>query len=230
VTRLGIRAHKRKRRRASFRLENQLVRKGYKLIAGLDEVGRGAWAGPVVAAAAILPSSLSIGQIFDSKGLNHLQRAQLHNYVREFALTFGIGAASHQEINKLGLTKALRLAYLRALKQLKPQPDIVLLDGLPLKNFEYPHQAVVQGDRQSKCIAAASIIAKEYRDALMIRLSPRYSNYAFHEHKGYGTKRHQDALLVHGVSDIHRTNIQWIKKLQAADKPAPPAKQLSAIL
>ena len=109
------------------------------------------------------------------------------------------------------LTKALNLAYERALKKLTPQPDLILLDGLPVKSFIYEHEAIIKGDQKAKCIAAASIIAKEYRDALMTRLSPRYPQYGFHLHKGYGTARHQQAIKEHGVLDIHRKNYSWIQ-------------------
>lgn len=219
MTRLGITAHKRVATRATFRLENKSYRQGFSNVAGLDEVGRGAWAGPVVAAAAILPRGLSIGQIFESKSVNKAQRAQLHNYIKMRALTYGIGQASAREIEKLGMTGALLLAYVRALKKLDPQPDLVLVDGLKLKNFPYQHQAVIHGDQQSKSIAAASILAKEYRDGVMTRLSPNYPQYGFHIHKGYGTAHHQRALVQHGVCSLHRKSYGWIRQLMAGKIP-----------
>ncbi len=219
MTRLGITAHKRVATRATFRLENKLYRDGYRNIAGLDEVGRGAWAGSVVAAAAILPRDLSIGQIFESKSVNKAQRAQLYNYIKTRALTYGIGAASAREIEKFGMTKALLLAYQRALAKLDPQPDMVLVDGLKLKIFPYPHKAVIHGDQQSKSIAAASIIAKEYRDGLMTKLSPQYPEYGFHLHKGYGTAHHQRALVEHGVCSLHRKSYNWIRQLMVGNIP-----------
>ncbi|MFH0830499.1 MAG: ribonuclease HII [Parcubacteria group bacterium] len=220
---LGIRSRKRKLARASQRLENELARQGYRCIAGLDEVGRGSWAGPVVAAAVVLPRVLKIGTVFDSKNLTEPQRAQLRNLIVLKAITFGIGEASSTEINKLGLTRALHLAYLRALRQLNPQPDIVLLDGLPLKNFEYRHRAVVDGDAKSKCIAAASIIAKQYRDAFMIKMAPQYPEYGFQLHKGYGTERHQQAILRHGILPIHRMRYGWLRDWQQGKKPCTKA-------
>jgi ribonuclease HII len=216
---VGIRARKKKIARASFRIENKLYDQGYQCIAGIDEVGRGAWAGPVVAAACILPRDLHIGQMFDSKNVNKAQRAQLNAYIQSHAVTYGIGEASHAEVTRLGMTAALIRAYTRALEKLHIQPDMVLLDGLKLKKFTTPHIAVVNGDRKSKCIAAASIIAKEYRDALMVKLSPRYPEYGFQRHKGYGTEQHQQAILKHGILPIHRMNYGWLRDFKQGKQP-----------
>jgi len=209
--------------RASQRHENELYRQGFRCIAGLDEVGRGAWAGPVVAAAVILPRSLKIGTMFDSKNLSEMQREELRNKIVLSAISYATGEASVEEINQLGVTKALRLAYIRALRQLNPQPDIVLLDGLPLKNFEYRHRAIVDGDCKSKCIAAASIVAKQYRDALMTKCAPSYPRYGFQLHKGYGTEQHQQAILEHGILPIHRMNYGWLRDWQAGKRPQTQA-------
>jgi ribonuclease HII len=222
---VGIRARKKKIARASFRIENQLYSQGYECIAGIDEVGRGAWAGPVVAAACILPRDLHIGQMFDSKNVNKTQRAELHAYIKERAVSYGIGEASHLEVAKLGMTAALIRAYNRALEKLHIRPDMVLLDGLKLTKFKVPHVAVVQGDRKSKCIAAASIIAKEYRDALMTKLSPQYPGYGFEVHKGYGTERHQHAILKNGILPIHRMSYAWLRDFQQGKRPTTAAAQ-----
>jgi len=204
-----------KKVRASFRLENELHAEGFARVAGVDEVGRGAWAGPLVAAAVILPPDLKIGAIFESKLLTAPERAELAGLIKEKALGFGIGAATPREIIKRGMTYALQLAYVRALEQLESRPDMVLLDGRLLKEFSYEHRAVVGGDRKSKCIAAASVVAKEYRDTLMIKLSATYPEYAFHEHKGYGTVKHQRAILDHGVLPLHRTSFKWFTERRA---------------
>ncbi len=210
---VGITTSRRKNPRASFRLENQYYRQGFKVVAGLDEVGRGAWAGPLVAAAVILPRDLHIGKIFDSKALNHEQRAKLNSLIRARALSFGIGQSSVSEIEVQGLTAALLLAYRRALAQLDPKPDLVLLDGRRFKGLPIKHQAIIKGDCKAKSIAAASIIAKEYRDELMIKLAGRYPYYGFERHKGYGTERHRQALKEHGVLEVHRKNYNWVKQL-----------------
>ncbi|MFO0704938.1 MAG: ribonuclease HII [Candidatus Andersenbacteria bacterium] len=226
MTRFGIRVKKRKVARASLRPENQLYRQGHRVIAGLDEVGRGAWAGPVVAAAVILPRNpreVSLGTMFDSKNLSETQREQLRNEIRLCAVSIGIGEGSIEEINRLGLTKALHLAYLRALRQLNPQPEIVLLDGLPIKQFAYKHKAIVDGDQKSKCIAAASIVAKQYRDKLMTKFAPVYPQYGFQQHKGYGTEQHQQAILAHGILPIHRMRYGWLRDWQAGKRPQTQA-------
>lgn len=216
---VGISARKKTIARASFRIENQLVRAGYEIVAGLDEVGVGAWAGPVVAAACILPRNLHIGTIFDSKALTKLQRAELHTYVVRYAVSYAVGESSAQEVERFGMTAALKSAYVRAVGKLKPKPDVVLLDGRDVRGLPFEHRAVVDADQKCKCVAAASIIAKEYRDALMRRLASDYPQYGFERNVGYGTASHQRALLKHGVSDIHRKNYRWIRELLAGKTP-----------
>lgn len=217
----GTRA--RKVPRASKRLENELYRQGFRTIAGLDEVGRGAWAGPVVAAAVVLPLSVKIGAVYDSKSLTPERREELRIAITKIAVTYAIGQASVEEINSVGVTGALRLAYVRALKQLNPQPDVVILDGLPLRDFPYRHRALVDADQKSKCVAAASIIAKQHRDGLMKKIAPRYPNYLFEQNKGYGTEQHQHAILKNGVLEIHRTNYGWIRDWQNGKRPTTAA-------
>ena len=222
MNRFGIRRTRRRPKgtpRASQRIENQLRREGFELVAGLDEVGRGAWAGPVVAGAVILPHKYKGGWMFDSKNLSEAEREETRNMIVTSAVTYAVGLATVEEINNLGLTSALKLAYVRALKQLDPQPHVVLLDGLPLQNFEYEHRAVVDADQKSKTVAAASIIAKQHRDHLMIKLSPRYPAYAFHEHKGYGTEKHQQAILEHGILPIHRMRYGWLADFARGVRP-----------
>jgi len=189
------------------------------LVAGLDEVGRGAWAGPLVAGAVILPRALKTGRMFDSKNLSAPQRENLRDMIVARAICYAVGLSSVEEINSLGLTKALRLAYLRALRQLQPQPSMVLLDGRPLAEFDYPHRAVVKADQKSKAVAAASIIAKQYRDRIMTMLSPQYPQYGFDQHKGYGTEQHQRAILEYGVLPVHRTNYSWLSDFAKGEPP-----------
>lgn len=197
--------------RATSRLENQLYAAGYQVVAGLDEVGRGAWAGPVVAAAAILPRRVRIGKVFDSKAVTKMQRAHLCTSIKKVALAYAIGEASAAEIDALGMTRALLRAYVRALEQLVPRPSIVLVDGWRLAQLPFEQRAIIKGDQQSKCIAAASIIAKEYRDALMTRLGSQFPGYGFDQHKGYGTRQHQEALRTYGVCKIHRCTFGWVR-------------------
>ncbi|MFO0702514.1 MAG: ribonuclease HII [Candidatus Andersenbacteria bacterium] len=223
---VGIATRKRTVARASFRLENQLYRAGYQVVAGLDEVGVGAWAGPVVAAACILPRTLSIGTIFDSKSLTKLQRRDLQQLVVKKSLSFGIGEASAQEVERFGMTQALKRAYVRAVGNLTLKPDVLLLDGREVRGLPFEHRAVVDADQKCKCVAAASIIAKEYRDALMTRLAPEYPAYGFEVHKGYGTPQHQRALLEHGISPIHRKSYRWIQQLLAGTTPDTAATRV----
>jgi ribonuclease HII len=224
MTRFGIRVSARRSvARASQRPENALYRQGHRVVAGLDEVGRGAWAGPVVAAAVILPRQPRLGTMFDSKNLSETQREQLRNEITMCAVSIGVGEGSIDEINQVGLTKALHLAYMRALQQLNPQPDVVLLDGLPIKQFAYKHKAIIDGDQKSKCIAAASIVAKQYRDKLMTKFAPIYPQYGFQQHKGYGTEQHQQAILAHGILPIHRMRYGWLREWQAGKRPQTQA-------
>lgn len=208
---MGINTRARKNPRASFRQENIYRRLGYRVIAGLDEVGRGAWAGPLVAAAVVLPANLRIGKIYDSKALSPAQRAILKKLLTVKAVSWGVGQGSVAEIEKFGLSYALRLAYQRALSQLSVSPDLILLDGRPLKNWPYPHKAIIKGDCKVKSIAAASIVAKEYRDRLMIKLSRQYPHYGFARHKGYGTAVHRAALIKYGACPVHRKNYRFVR-------------------
>ena len=187
-----------------WEIENGLIEKGYKIICGVDEAGRGPLAGPVCAAAVILPEGLEIPGLTDSKKLTDKKRRELFPVIKEQAVAYGIGLASHEEIDEINILQATYLAMERALAQLSVKPDIALIDGNRAKDFGLPVQTVVKGDSLSANIAAASVLAKVTRDNLMLELAEEYPEYSFDVHKGYGTKAHYEALRQHGASAIHR--------------------------
>lgn len=180
-----------------------------KLIAGVDEVGRGALFGPVVAAAVILPAStlpqLAIAGVKDSKQLSCLQRLKLAQEIQRLALDWRIGYATSFEIDQLNILQASLLAMRRAVLKLKVQPDICLIDGRQaVPNLPIPQRTMVKGDERSLLIAAASVVAKVWRDELVTRFAVKYPDYDLVANKGYGTKRHRLALQQHGPSRLHR--------------------------
>ena len=185
-------------------------------IAGLDEAGRGAWAGPVVAAVVIFPQFANLEQnlwgVRDSKQMNVRQREFWVEIVREHALAWGVGSAEHSEIDQLGILPATRLAMQRALGQLSATPDHLLIDALLLPNLETPQTALIKGDQRSLSIAAASILAKTTRDALMRQEDDSYPVYGFSRHKGYGTRFHQQALAENGPCAIHRMSFKPLRE------------------
>lgn len=182
------------------------------LIAGVDEVGRGALFGPVVAAAVILPPSvqeLMPAQIRDSKQLSSYQRTKLAEKICTVALDWKIGFASTAEIDQINILQASLLAMKRAVLKLKVQPDLCLIDGnQSVKDLPMPQQTLVKGDERSLLIASASIVAKVWRDALVVRLASKYPVYDLVANKGYGTKRHQQALEQYGPSPLHRMSFR----------------------
>lgn len=178
-----------------------------RYVAGLDEAGRGALAGPVVAAAVILPPGAepTLRGVNDSKQLTAVTRETLFDVIIANALAYGIGAATAQEIDAEGILPATRLAMTRALAQLNPSPDGLLIDGrIRLARVNLPQQAIVRGDSLSLSIAAASILAKVSRDREMIALDPFYPLYNFAQHKGYGTEAHRAAIAKYGATAVHR--------------------------
>lgn len=182
---------------------------GWKYIAGLDEAGRGALAGPVAVGAVILPSEPALLRtlrgVRDSKQMTPLQRARLTPLIQQTAVAWSLGLASPHEIDALGIVRAVLLAAQRALTRLSLPPDFILCDfGLLLPESEIPQSALVKGDRKSLTIAAASVLAKHHRDTLMRDLAAEYPGYDLHKHKGYGTAEHRAALQRLGVSAIHR--------------------------
>ena len=179
-------------------------RSGYKRIAGIDEAGRGALAGPVIAAAVILPIRCDIKGLKDSKLLSPKQRARLFDEIHDVAVSVGVGAADHQVIDRSNVLQATLLAMQEAVEKLTPQPDYLLVDGLNLPATDIVGEAIPKGDNRSYSIAAASIIAKTTRDRLMIEADCSYPNYGFPKHKGYPTPQHRQAIAQFGASEIHR--------------------------
>ena len=191
-------------------IEDSYFSKGITTICGVDEAGRGPLAGPVCAAAVILPPHLEIPGLNDSKKLSDKRRRELMPVIKEQALAYGIGFASHEEIDEINILQATFLAMERALAQLEVRPDLALIDGNRQKDFGLPVQTVIQGDNLSANIAAASVLAKVTRDDLMLEMAEKYPQYGFEIHKGYGTKRHYEALREFGPSPIHR--MTFLKK------------------
>lgn len=177
---------------------------GYKQIAGIDEAGRGALAGPVIAAAVILPINCSIRGLKDSKQLSPKQRDRLFDEIHTVAISIGVGSADNRAIERLNILNATLLAMQKAVEKLTHPPDFLLVDGLYLPQVDIPGEAIPKGDSRSYSIAAASIIAKTTRDRLMIELDRTYPNYGFLQHKGYPTSQHRHAIAQFGASDIHR--------------------------
>ena len=193
-----------------WEIENSLYSQQVQVICGIDEAGRGPLAGPVCAAAVILPRDLQIPGLTDSKKLTDKKRRELFPVIQEQAVAFGIGLASEQEIDEINILQATFLAMQRALNQLCVRPNLALIDGNREKDFGIPVKTVVKGDSRSANIAAASILAKVTRDDIMIQLAQEYPGYGFEIHKGYGTKAHYAALTEHGVSPVHRRS--FLKK------------------
>lgn len=184
--------------------------RGYRCVCGVDEAGRGPLAGPVCAAAVVLPFGCEIPGLDDSKKLSDKRRRELFPVIQEKALGYAVAFADHKEIDELNILQATFLAMERALKALPCQPDIVLIDGNRSRDFGVEAQTIVRGDSLSASIAAASILAKVTRDDYMIEMSQTYPGYGFEIHKGYGTKAHYDALEVFGPCGIHR--MTFLKK------------------
>ena len=185
-------------------LEHEIYDEGYQLLCGVDEAGRGPLAGPVCAAAVILPRGLEIPGLNDSKQLTEKKREALYDAVTQQALSFGIAFASVEEIEGLNILNATFLAMNRAIAQLSPQPELALIDGNRSKGIEIPSRCVVKGDAKCADIAAASVLAKVTRDRYMLELAKEYPQYHFEQHKGYGTKQHYEALAAYGPSPVHR--------------------------
>jgi len=191
-------------------IEDELYAKGIELICGIDEAGRGPLAGPVCAAAVILPPHLEIPGLDDSKKLTDKRRRELMPIIKEQAIAYGIGFASHEEIDQINILQATFLAMERALAQLEGKAEFALIDGNREKDFGLPVKTVVKGDSLSANIAAASVLAKVTRDDLMEQMAQEYPQYGFEIHKGYGTKAHYAALTEFGPSPIHR--MTFLKK------------------
>ncbi|MCE2415114.1 ribonuclease HII [Candidatus Poribacteria bacterium] len=183
---------------------------GYKQIAGIDEAGRGALAGPVIAAAVILPINCGIKGLRDSKQLSPKQRASLFNEIHDVAVSIGVGSVNHRLIDRLNVLQATLLAMREAVEKLTPSPDYLLVDGLNLPDAGIEGEAIPKGDSKSYSIAAASIVAKITRDRRMVELDRTYPNYGFSQHKGYPTSQHRQAISEFGASDIHRRTFKLL--------------------
>jgi ribonuclease HII len=191
-----------------------------KIICGLDEVGRGPWAGPLVTCAVILPDNFRLKGIKDSKKLKKSERERIGKILEKKAY-YGLGVATVEEVDGLGLIPATNIAFIRALKQLRRKkgshkPDFLVIDGRDKLSLPYPHRTIIKGDEKIKEIAAASILAKVARDAMMVELAKNYPEYGFELHKGYGTDLHARRLKKFGASEIHRKSFapvaRFIKK------------------
>lgn len=192
-------------------LENEIYGEGYRLICGVDEAGRGPLAGPVYAAAVILPRGLVLEGLDDSKKLTEKKREALFDPIREQAIAYGIASASVEEIETLNILNATFLAMNRAIEKLSPVPALALIDGNRNTGITFPSRCVVKGDAKCADIAAASVLAKVSRDRFMLEMAKQYPRYRFEQHKGYGTKLHYDMLREYGPSPIHR--MSFLKKL-----------------
>ena len=194
-----------------WELENELFDSGIGVICGVDEAGRGPLAGPVCAAACILPRGLEIEGLKDSKKLTEKRRDALYDVIKEKAVSYGIAFATVEEIEELNILGATYLAMNRAIEQLLVTPDLALIDGNRNAGIQVNSQPVVKGDSKCADIAAASILAKVTRDRYMLELDKEYPMYGFAKHKGYGTKDHYAAIREHGISPAHRPS--FLKKM-----------------
>ncbi len=194
-------------------IENGLYEEGYKLIAGVDEAGRGPLAGPVCAAAVILPEGVIIEGINDSKKLSEKKREQLFDVIIKNAIAYSIEFSSPQIIDDINIKQATVLAMHKAVENLSTKADYVIIDGNDKVPYDIPYSYVVKGDAKSQTIAAASILAKVSRDRLMLEFDKEYPEYGFAKHKGYGTKIHCEAIQKYGILPIHRKSFMTAKVL-----------------
>jgi ribonuclease HII len=216
-----------------LREEMALYKQGYRLVAGLDEAGRGSWAGPVVAGAVVLPLGndrseqrtleRSLDGVRDSKELNPLERERLYDVIQTEALAVGVGMVPPDQIDELGIVPATQKAMALAIARLdnNPPPDFLLIDFLGLAQLDYPQKSIVHGDALSLSIAAASIVAKVSRDRFMIELDSQYPGYGFARHKGYGTPQHRAALDRLGPSSIHRFSYVPVRAVMQGETRLP---------
>ncbi len=200
-----------KRQKIMQETETRLHDQGYRLIAGVDEAGRGPLAGPVYAAAVILPENVRLDGINDSKKLSEKKREELFEEIIQIAVDYAIYPVDETVIDRINILNATHVAMNGAVNSLKTAPDYVIIDGNSIKGMELPHETLVKGDAKSISIAAASILAKVSRDRYITEMAKKYPEYGFEKHKGYGTKAHTDAILKHGICPIHRRT--FLKKL-----------------
>lgn len=201
---------------ALFATEREHRAQGFAVIAGVDEVGVAPLAGPVVAAAVILPAGISLPELDDSKRLTAAQRDALYAQIIDSAVAFHIGMATVQEIDRLNILQATRLAHRRAILGLPVRPQLALIDGLYAADVPVPQLVIVDGDATCASIAAASVVAKVTRDRMMAALGRQFPHYGFDRHKGYGTKEHVKAIRRYGVTPVHRRSFHTVRAHQEA--------------
>lgn len=199
-----------------YSIENEYREKGFDIICGVDEAGRGPLAGPVYAAAVILPSDCVIEGLNDSKKLTEKKRETLFDEIKEKALAYGIASADEKEIDEINILNATFLAMKRAIASLSVRPDLALIDGNQKPHTDIEEVTVIKGDAKSMSIAAASVLAKVSRDRFMLEMAEKYPQYEFARHKGYGTKLHYEKIAQYGVCDIHRRT--FLKKILGEQK------------
>lgn len=197
-----------------FSFEKKLIASGHEIIAGVDEAGRGPLAGPVVAAAVILPKNFESVELDDSKKLSSARREKIYNNITspDSNVIYAYSIVDEGLIDKINILRATHKAMAQAVLNLSIKPSFVIIDGMPVKDFPLPNDSIVKGDSKSLSIAAASIIAKVERDKLMLKYSKLYPEYKFEKHKGYGTKAHLEALDKFGPCNIHRKSFAPVKK------------------
>lgn len=211
----SIEDHERFRLEILNKYENSVRQKGFLRVAGIDEAGRGPLAGPVVAAACIIPEGLLIPGVDDSKKLTPQVRFALFEQIKqEPQIVYGVGIVSPADIDRVNIYQATILAMLQAVEALREAPDFLLVDGMELKHPTIPCQKIIKGDTLSQSIGAASIIAKETRDKLMVEYDQKWPQYGFARHKGYGTQEHFDAINKYGACPIHRMTFEPLKTVQ----------------
>jgi ribonuclease HII len=197
--------------------EQRLWQEGYRIIAGLDEAGRGAWAGPVYAAAVVLPTDQRIlgllSGVRDSKRMTVRQRERWRGCIQSAAVSWSVASATNEEIDQMGILPATCLAMQRALDELRNPPNHLLVDYIHIQNCICPQLSLPYGDCRSLSIAAASVLAKTSRDAYMVEMDKRYPNFGFAQHKGYGTEQHRLALMQKGILPIHRQTFRPIRNM-----------------
>lgn len=196
-----------------YTFENECRANGYKLIAGVDEVGRGPLAGPVVVASVILPENFFIEKINDSKKLSEATREKIYDIIMENAIAVNRAIIDEKTIDRVNIYQAAMNGMYEAIYGLNPKPDAVLIDAMPLESLDIYHQSIIKGDAKSASIAAASIVAKVERDGMMNEFDKIYPQYGFAKNKGYGTSEHLEALRKYGPCEIHRKSFEPIKSM-----------------
>jgi ribonuclease HII len=205
-----------KSQKPSFKEENLLREQGYRIIAGVDEAGRGALMGPVVAAAVILPDVIKARwktRVRDSKQLRAEEREALYEYIQDISISMGTGQKSNEVIDNVGIAKATRLAMMEAIGQLRPEPQYILIDYFDLPETSLPNRGIEDGDSLCFSIACASIIAKVTRDRLVMAMDEEYPGYGFAEHKGYSTSGHLECLRRQGPCPLHRRSFSPVREV-----------------